>query len=292
MYTNEFQNFDLEQIAQSGQCFRINQITPCHYSVISQKRYLEICQDKALFTFHCPDEDLEFWFQYFDLTSDYQSYIDSIRPKDFYLQNAAKAGCGIRILNQDVWEMIITFIISQQKTIPKIREAVEGLSRKFGSPISLSHNAKTSSPIFSFPDPLQLSRASMEDLNALKLGYRAKYIYQICQDTVGGALDLDLLKHMDYNSAKAYLTGFYGIGEKVANCVCLFGLHHIDAFPVDTWIQKILLGQYYKKKYDKLPKNRLYETMVHDNFKYYKGYAGVMQQYIFYYERLEEKKLG
>ena len=90
---------------------------------------------------------------------------------------------------------------------------------------------------------------------------------------------------MGYRDAMEYLSGFYGIGTKVANCICLFGLHHIEAFPVDTWIQQILTNHYYRKKYDALPKSRLYETMVPQNFAKYKGYAGVMQQYIFYYER-------
>lgn len=289
MTTKEFVNFDLQQIARSGQCFRMNQTVPGTYRVISKARCLDISQEGSRVTFHCPDEDLGYWLFYFDLEADYQKYIDSIRPKDTYLQSAAKSGSGIRILRQDPWEMVISFIISQQKTIPKIKEAIESISEKYGSPIPVTsgiYEAGAKTKAWAFPTPSQLSKASLEDLAELKLGYRAKYIHKVCCDTCCGNLDFELLGTMKYREAMSYLTGFYGIGEKVANCICLFGLHHIDAFPVDTWIQKILHKEYYRKKYDKLPKNRLYEAMVQDNFKAYRGYAGVMQQYIFFYERV------
>lgn len=104
---------------------------------------------------------------------------------------------------------------------------------------------------------------------------------EACQNT----LDLNYLQTLTYDQAMAYLTGFFGIGEKVANCICLFGLHHIDAFPIDTWIQRILLKEYYQPEYEELPKNKLYQTIVQDNFSKYSGFRGVMQQYIFFYER-------
>ena len=137
-----------------------------------------------------------------------------------------------------------------------------------------------------FPTPEQLAEASLEELQALKLGYRAKYIHRLCQDAVSGRLDLHRLASLDYAGAMEYLTGFYGIGKKVANCVCLFGLHHIGAFPVDTWIEKILMEQYYdKRKYRRTPKTRLNDTIVQDVFGRYEGCAGIMQQYIFHFER-------
>ena len=121
----------------------------------------------------------------------------------------------------------------------------------------------------------------------MKLGYRAKYIKRVCEDACSGRLDLSYLRSLSYEDAMDYLTGFYGIGEKVANCICLFGLHHIDAFPVDTWIRKILMNRYAPKS--RLPKNlpqsRVCEALIQKHFSRYRGFAGVMQQYIFYYER-------
>ena len=121
----------------------------------------------------------------------------------------------------------------------------------------------------------------------MKLGYRAKYIKRLCEDACSGALDLAHLSRLGYQDAMDYLQGFYGIGEKVANCICLFGLHHIDAFPVDTWIRKILLREYAPKSRcaESVPQTRLCQELVQENFSCYKGFAGVMQQYIFYYER-------
>ena len=307
-----FTCMDLRQIADSGQCFRMTELSdvPGRFSVISQERYLEIEQlecdwkqtdetrfEAKTFAFYCKEEELSFWERYFDLDQDYEAYISSVRKRDSYLQHAAQAGSGIRILNQDPWEMILTFVISQQKIIPKIREAVEALSRQFGTEhrsAVLRGSQEKEITWHSFPTPSQLAEVSEETLRALKLGYRAKYIVRLCQDAAGGWLNLDALKTMGYEEAMAYLKSFYGIGEKVANCICLFGLHHIEAFPVDTWIEQILMQEYYrkkKKKYDALPKSRLYSEIIHDYFGMYQGYAGVMQQYIFYYERVQRGKV-
>lgn len=321
---------DLKQIAESGQCFRMNpldrdrlpQEADYGYRIISRGRLLDIWQKGQELTFGCAGAELDFWLDYFDIAADYQAMINSVAPGNTYLAEAAQAGKGIRILKQDPWEMLITFVISQQKTIPKIRQLVEALCSSYGAPVSRSlvngvlvndapintapgggipgkgpkvstAGTNTGQGMFSFPSPKELSRASLDELKELKLGYRAKYIYQLCQDAVSGALDLALLETMDYETALGYLTGFYGIGKKVANCVCLFGLHHIGAFPVDTWIEKILMAQYYdKRKYRRTPKTCLCDTIVKDVFGQYGGCAGVMQQYIFYYERLRNSKLS
>lgn len=287
MINVQIDNFDLQQIADSGQCFRMNRIADYHYSVISGTHYLEVSQIDSTFSFHCPDEALPFWQHYFDLKTDYSVFAAAIPKKDQYLMEAARAGSGIRILYQDPWEMILTFILSQQKTIPKIKEAVEALCHGYGTPV----RTDSQRTYYSFPSAAQLHAASLEDLKALKLGYRAKYILRVCRDCTEGTLDLKHLSELTFSEAMIYLTGFYGIGTKVANCICLFGLHHVEAFPVDTWIEQILLAHYYKKKYDVLPKNQLYQAIIEENFARYRGYAGVMQQYLFYYERLCRDKL-
>lgn len=278
-------NFNIQQIADSGQCFCIEPVADSDYCLLSRGKYAHLHQEDEQILLTCLSEDQSFWEDYLDLSTDYEAILASVNPKDHYLCSAAHYGRGIRILRQDPWEMIITFIISQQKTIPKIREAIKALSRAYGS----RHINFLGEEYFAFPTPQQLSCATLDELKALKLGYRAKYIYQTCQDALSGRLDLEQLSTMGYEDAKNYLMQFYGIGEKVANCICLFGLHHIDAFPVDTWIQKILLKEYWRTEYEALPKSQRYQTMVHDNFGLYKGFAGVMQQYIFFYERSLQK---
>lgn len=258
------------------------------FFIISKGQTLLVSQKDEEVTFDCPDSSLDFWLDYFDCSTDYPAFCRSMDPKDSYLKKAAACGEGIRILRQDPWEMIITFVISQQKTIPAIRKLVEDLSRSYGTPLKNPWGLAA----FSFPTPQQLCRASLDDLQAMKLGYRAKYIHRLCQDAACGNLDLGALTAMSYKEAMDYLTGFYGIGKKVANCVCLFGLHHIDAFPVDTWIEKILLREYYTMEaYEHIPKARLFDQILTDHFSRYKGYAGVVQQYIFYYERFISQRI-
>ena len=287
-YTQQIPCLDLRQIADSGQCFRMSPGPDGSFFNISCGRLLLIRQSGQAITFQCDDADLDLWLNYFDCSADYVSICHSADPSDAYVSKAASCACGIRILRQDPWEMILTFVISQQKTIPAIRQLVETLCRRYGAPISNPWNLEA----YSFPSPQELSRASLEELRDLKLGYRAKYIHQLCQDAVSGRLDLNALTAMSYSEAMDYLTSFYGIGKKVANCICLFGLHHIDAFPVDTWIQKILLREYYNEaRYGAVPKSRLFDQILTDHFSRYKGYAGVMQQYIFYYERLRSSRI-
>ena len=290
----EITNLDLKQIADSGQCFRMTQTADNGWSVISGYRKLKIFQNRNTFSLDCPEEDFPFWKNYFDINTDYSAFIRSVPESDTYLKKAAQAGSGIRILRQDLWEMMVTFLLSQQKTIPKIREAVELLSSRYGTPLPgpLPHG---NDALFAFPSPAELGRASLEDLASLKLGYRAKYLYRLCQDVNSGKVSLEHLSRMDYTEAMASLTSLYGIGEKVANCICLFALHHIDAFPVDTWIRQIFMKHYYplrEESYAALPKSRVAAAIVHDYFGRYTGYAGVMQQYIFYYERTAAKEAG
>ena len=332
MITKALKNFNLRQIADSGQCFRM---VPCDpnrsqtaYRVISGRHFLIVEQHGEEVTFHCPDDEFTYWEYYFDIGTDYDAYIRAIDPTDEYLAKAASFGSGIRILNQDLWEMIITFIISQQKTIPAIRALVEALSERYGtrykipsgcnfrthtsilpnvqfSGISAGQHASatfqkqlsasaapaitdpSSGYYYAFPSPEELNRASLDDLLALKLGYRAKYIKQTCEDVCSGKLDLDRLMKLNYADSMEVLLSCYGIGGKVVNCICLLGLHRIGAFRVDTWIKKILLREYAPKSHctGHVPETRLCEALIAENFSKYPGFAGVLQQYIFFYER-------
>ena len=295
MITKALKNFNIRQIADSGQCFRM---VPCDpnrsqtaYRVISGRHFLIIEQHGDEVTFHCPNDEFAFWEHYFDLETDYDAYIRAIDPMDDYLSKAAAFGNGIRILNQDLWEMIITFIISQQKTIPAIRALVEALSEKYGTRNKIPPTV--SGYYYAFPSPEELNRASLDDLLALKLGYRAKYIKRTCEDVCSGKLDLDRLMKLNYADSMEVLLSCYGIGVKVANCICLFGLHHIGAFPVDTWIKKILLREYAPKSHctGHVPETRLCEALIAENFSKYPGFAGVLQQYIFFYEREFSQKI-
>ena len=260
----------MEQICESGQCFRIHKIENNKFALIAFDKYLEIEQDEDQITFHCTKAEYEeIWFDYFDLGTDYKEFIQSVQEEDTYLLETVKFGKGIRILKQDVWEMIITFIISQQNNIKRIKKCIEVLSQRYGE--EKQYNNIT---YYTFPTAEALANASDEDLRACNLGYRSGYILQTAKSILNKEVDTKLLSSMKYEDARAELMKLKGVGVKVADCICLFGLHQLEAFPVDTHINKVLKVEY------------------PNGFPFirFQGYEGVMQQYIFYYDLLKGQK--
>lgn len=266
-------DFDLQKIADSGQCFRFNKCAD-GYSVVALDKYLfvkEIAQGQ--YEFDCSEEDYQgFWKHYFDLDTDYRALRGLIDKRDDeYLYNASEFGKGIRILNQDPWEMIISFIISQRKNIPAIKASIEKICALCGKKIATD---KEGQAVFSFPTPKELSKATMEQLSACSLGYRDKYVKQAAMDVASGAVDLKAWAQLDDEQLMEKLLSLYGVGVKVANCEILFGYHRLDAFPKDVWINKVLDQKY--------PSGFMFDK--------YKPYNGVMQQYLFFYSRSDGLK--
>ena len=258
-------NFDLTQICRSGQCFRMFQEKENFYSVIAGRQYLEIEQHGNQFIFYCDESEFEsFWKDYFDLGGQYQSYLEQIDSGDSYLISAAAFGSGIRILRQDLWEMIVTFLISQQNNITRIHRCVRNLCERYGER-KVSARGKV---FYTFPTPESLAGLAEDALMDSNLGYRSKYVVRSAGSVVSGEVDLDAVRKMPYMEARKELLKLYGVGEKVADCICLFALHHLQAFPVDTHINQAF-ENHYKTGF---PSAR------------YEGYQGVLQQYIFYYE--------
>ena len=258
-------NFDIAQICRSGQCFRMEQISPFAYSVIAGDRCVEVCQQGQEVYFGCGEQEFdELWEAYFDLDCDYSYFIGQINPNDQYLTRAAKVGEGIRILRQDLWEMIVTFLISQQNNITRIRRCVHNICQAYGEERINRHGRL----YYAFPRPEALAYLDEDALMSCNLGYRSKYVVRAARNIASGELDLEAVRAMGYKEAREELLKLYGVGEKVSECICLFALHHLQAFPIDTHINKIL-QEHYKRGF---PNRR------------YKGFQGVMQQYIFYYD--------
>lgn len=271
MIQKNIKDLDLGQIAQSGQCFRMFQVEDHTYTITALDRHLQIRQEGEDFTFSCQEQELEeIWSPYLDLHTDYGKIKKSIASEDEYLRNAAAYGWGIRILRQDTWEMIITFLISQNNNIPRIKKGIQSLCQRVGQ----KKESENGTVYHTFPTPEEILWAGADVLSQLGLGYRDKYIYRMAQSVCDGHLDLEELKAMGYDSAHKKLMEQYGVGKKVADCICLYGLHHIEAFPVDTHIKKILEVHY--------P-----EGFPHER---YQGYAGILQQYMFYYDLQQEGK--
>lgn len=258
------EDFDLDQICRSGQCFRMRRLSEGVYALTAFGKYLEARQQGAEVTFSCTEEEFEqIWRDYFDLDTDYGSVKRAIDPVDEYLQAAARLGGGIRILRQELWEIIVTFIISQRNNIPRIQKCVAALCREFGQKGTDFRGESYDL----FPSPQSLADASEESLRGCGLGYRAPYVKKTAQMVFGGQVDLQSLPTLGYEGARKELLKLCGVGEKVADCISLFALHYIEAFPVDTHMQDML-----KRYPDGFP------------FERYAGFAGILQQYAFYYE--------
>lgn len=258
--------FDPRAIAQSGQCFRLTETQEGVFRLVAEDRRLRLeVAGKGVFRFDCSAEELDaVWRPYFDLDADYARLSALIPSGDAFLTAAYRYGAGVRILRQRPWETLVTFLISQNNNIPRIRGAVERLSERFGARREDAEGA-----YFLFPTPERLAVASEDALAACSLGYRTAYVLRLARDAAEGRFDADALRALSDDALLEALTALYGVGPKVARCVMLFGYHRLDAFPVDTWMQKALSSRY--------PQGFPLER--------YEGCAGVMQQYIFFYER-------
>lgn len=261
-------NMDLKQICNSGQCFRWNEITDNEYELIAFDRYLKIKQNGNVFDFSCSiDEWNLIWSDYLDYNTDYEKIGNIIiESKDKYLTDAYNNGKGIRILKQDLWEVIVSFIISQNNNIKRIRNSIEAICSKAGYYVYDECGNKIDRK-YRFPKADELDEQFFDD-TSLGLGYRNEYLKVIFDYARNNKDWLIKLRGMSNEEAMAELKSHYGIGDKVANCICLFGLHQVNSFPIDTHIKQILNNNY-PNGFD---------------YKRYSGFEGIVQQYMFYYK--------
>ncbi len=260
-----FDNLSLPQTLDCGQAFRWRETAPNVWEGIALNKYLKISQNTNSFCFHNTTiQDFnDIWAPYFDLNRDYGKIIQNI-GSNAVLCAAAEYGKGIRILKQEPWEALCSFIISQNNNIPRIKGIIERLCENFGEKIPEG---------YTFPSAEKIATLTLDDLQIIRSGFRAKYILDAARRISDGTLNLEMISKMPTDEARIELTKIYGVGEKVADCVLLYGMGHLNAFPKDVWIKRavsILFGGEFDEKAYK--------------------YAGVMQQYIFYYAR--ETKLN
>ena len=262
-------NFDIEQIFDCGQCFRfsaLNKEKSTVYDGVAFDRYIKIEQTADKVIFYNTDE-AEFnsvWRHFLDLDTDYAAIIKSFAD-DNTLYEAANFASGIRILKQDKWEALCSFIISQNNNIPRIKGIIENMSAKFGKEIYRDGDRS----YYSFPTAKALYDAGEDEIFALKTGFRAKYIFDAAKRVCDNPFFLTEVAGLDTESASEKLQLIKGVGKKVAACTLLFGFERYDCFPIDVWVKRIL-ETYYPG-----------ERSPHFDGEY----AGVAQQYLFYYER-------
>ena len=274
-------NFNIEQILECGQCFHFNKIESGEYVLVAKGHLLHMKQEDQRVIFYNIDERefYDIWWEYFDLGRDYGKIIHTILKKEAnpYLYSATNEKSGIRILNQEFFEVLISFIISQNKQIPHIKQIVAKISQNHGRFLGEIGGEK----YYSFPTVQELSGVTEEELRNCKMGFRAPYIMDACKKVLSGEVEEEHLRKADIEEGKTSLKQIKGVGEKVANCVLLFGLGKRSAFPVDVWIKRIMETIYFSRE----ASNEEIMELGKELFGEYGGYA---QQYLFYYGRDHE----
>lgn len=269
--------FSLSNTFDCGQCFRWNR-TENGYEGIAFGKYLRIEENENKITFFRTDEKdfCDIWNKYFDFDTSYAD-IQNRLVSDEILKRAISFGGGIRILKQEPFEALISFIISQNNNIPRIKLIIERLSEKFGEKILVQ--GKT---FYAFPKAGALYGIETGDLSELRVGFRDKYIVDAVEKINSGKLDLEEISHLSYDDALSKLKEIKGVGDKVANCVLLFGMGKTEAFPIDVWIKRTVEKLYFG--------GNAAEDIAQFAKERFSDLGGYAQQYLFYYAR--ENKLA
>ena len=269
-------NFDPKHIFECGQCFRWHKQDDDSYTGVVKGKILNVKREgNTVYLNNTNIEDFNnIWFDYFDLGRDYSEIKNILKGMDEHLDKASDFGWGIRILQQDGWEMLISFIISSNNRIPMIQRAIENLSEKFGKYIG-EYNGKE---YYAFPTPEELNKATQEEIRACQTGFRDKYIKSTTASVVENKDDVREYTNLTTDECLKQLLKFNGVGPKVGDCIALFGMRKYDTFPVDVWVKRVM-QEFYVTEDMSLPKIRSYAI---DKFGDLSGFA---QQYLFYYAR-------
>lgn len=278
MILNIEDHFDLEKIMISGQCFRVSKdagdaneapayrfVTGSHVVYIREITEPGACEKS--FDVSCSKKEWdEIWHPYFDMDTDYRSIFNACYGKHPFADKAMIAGEGLRILRQDPWEMLISFIISQRKSIPAIRTSIEAICDRFGAYAETTDSTAAGTHLFPTAD--ELACVSFDDLKACGLGYRVPYVLDAARRVAHGELDLDALAEADDETLLTELMKVKGVGKKVSNCIALFAYGRLNLVPVDVWIDRAIE----------------IDCKGKSPFPLYGENAGIIQQYIFYYK--------
>ncbi len=279
-------NFNIKQILECGQCFRWEKIKEMDYIIIAFGKVIEVIQEGDNVTIlNSNKEDFKnIWFKYFDLERDYGKIKDEL-SKDETLKLSVEYGYGIRLLNQEPFELLISFIISARNSIPSIKKTISKISERFGEKIE--YNGET---YYTFPTPEELKDATEDDIRETGASFRSKYIVDTVKninsdlDIEDGIYNLCRIEGLSDDDCHKALQEFKGVGAKVADCIMLFSMGKYSGFPVDVWVKRAMM-HFYDAEEGSLNKIRIF---ARDRFK---NLAGFAQQYLFYYARENGIKL-
>lgn len=265
--------FNPQHIFECGQCFRFKKEADSSYTIIAKDKVINVSKsDGDIIIKNTTENDVaDIWFDYFDLGTNYAEIKKRVSV-DEHMSESVKYGNGIRILNQDLWECIISFIISANNNIPRIQGIIDRLCEKYGEKISSFDNT-----YYTFPSAERLKNVKRDDLAFLRAGYRDSYIIDAVSKVLNGEIDLKNLKELSTDNAKCELLKIKGVGNKVADCILLFGNQRCEMFPTDVWVKRSISTLY---------ADEIKEMSISDFAKKKFGnLAGYAQQYLFYYMR-------
>lgn len=265
--------FNLKYTLECGQCFRWKKINDFEYIGVIKDRVVKIKQiNDELIVSSNNNDDLENVVRnYFDLDTDYQFIEDTISKIDEKIKCAVKNTTGIRILNQDFFETLMSYIISANNNIPRISKSVDLISEKYGKEVIFEDKS-----YYLFPTFDQLENVTEEEFRKCGVGFRARYLKQAVEDVLNNNIDIDNITCMDTEKIKERLLNLMGVGPKVADCILLFACNKKEVFPVDVWVERIMTNLYF----DNIKTNKK-EILEYAN-KNFGTYAGIIQQHLFY----------
>ncbi len=279
------ESFNLIHIFECGQCFRWNRLEDESYIGVINGAVIKVKEENGKFIFSGKSENgnlKELINYYFDLQTNYTEYKRILSNIDEYLKESITFGEGIRILKQDLWECIISFIISANNNIPRIKKIIERLSKTYGKEIEFNGEK-----YYSFPTPEELSKASVQDLRDLGLGFRDKRIYNTTKMIIEKKIDLEVIKNMETtNQMREELLKLDGVGPKVADCILLFSLKRLDVFPIDVWVRRVMNELYIHNEDEEKVNKKELQKLAEEKFC---GLSGIAQQYLFYWKREDGK---
>lgn len=274
-------SFNLKHIFECGQCFRWNENIDGTYTGVVGRNVLKISMINNVVTVKSYGEDnlLDLFNYYFDIDKNYEKIKETLRKVDSDISKSIDYGYGIRILNQNLWETIISFIISANNNIPRIKGIIEKMSKQYGDEIMWADEV-----FYTFPTVEQLSKASVQDLRALGVGFRDVRIFETTKMIESGQVDLSRLYEIkDTNVVREELLKLSGVGPKVADCILLFSdLKRFDVFPIDVWVRRVMNELYIKNNDETKVSKKQIMQIAQEKFG---DLCGIAQQYLFYYKR-------
>ena len=274
-------SFELKDIFDCGQCFRWNEQEDKSYTGIFKNNVLNVSKigNDIIFEGMCDGKIEEIVKQYFDLNRDYEKIKETLSKIDQNMKTSVEYGKGIRILNQDLWETIISFIISANNNIPRIKGIIERLSKKYGNEIIYKEKS-----YYTFPTPEQLKDVTVQEYRELGLGFRDIRLYETTKMTLENQVNLEELRtNPNTYEVREKLLTLSGVGPKVADCILLFSdLKRFEVFPIDVWVRRVMNDLYIKNEDETKVSKKQIEKIAKEKFG---DLAGLAQQYLFYWRR-------